>query len=266
MNFQEAVIEKSRSKPVLVDFWAPWCGPCQILGPVLEELAEEQSDRWELVKVNTEEEQELAMEFGIRGIPNVKLFYRGEMIGEFSGALPKFQVERWLDQHLPDERDDELAALLLQLSQNGDALEKLEAFAQQNPDHAAARLALAEALVWRRPAEVGELLHHAELDGEQYEHAQDLITLADLMMFVPVETEELTPAQSKAALALRQAQEALQNHDSETGIRRLIDAVMADKSYAQELPRRAAIALFRNWGEEHDLTKRFRKLFNMALY
>ena len=86
MNFDQ-VLARSHDKPVLVDFWAPWCGPCRVLGPTLEKLAGEQSDRWELVKVNTEEDQELAHKYNIRSIPNVKLFHKGEEVAEFVGAL-----------------------------------------------------------------------------------------------------------------------------------------------------------------------------------
>ena len=88
MNFQAEVIEKSHKMPVVVDFWASWCGPCRVLGPTIEALAEEQSDRWALVKVNTEEEQALAAEYQIRSIPNVKMFHKGRVIAEFAGALP----------------------------------------------------------------------------------------------------------------------------------------------------------------------------------
>ena len=77
LNCQEAVIGRSYEKPVVVDFWAPWCGPCRILGPVIEQLAAEQSDRWELVKINTEEEFEVAQEYQIMSIPNVKMFHKG---------------------------------------------------------------------------------------------------------------------------------------------------------------------------------------------
>ncbi len=86
-NFQNDVIEKSFDKPVLVDFWAEWCAPCRMIGPILEKLADENKDSWELAKVDTDKNQEVAMKYGVRGIPNVKLFRNGEVINEFTGAL-----------------------------------------------------------------------------------------------------------------------------------------------------------------------------------
>src|SRR5215471_13452318 len=88
-NFQLIVIDGSRTKPVLVDFWAPWCGPCKMLSPLLDKLAAELSARMTLAKLNTDEEPELAARYGIRGIPNCKLFADGEVIDEFTGALPE---------------------------------------------------------------------------------------------------------------------------------------------------------------------------------
>ena len=103
IDFQSDVIEASKTTPVLVDFWAEWCGPCVQLSPTLEKLAEKAGDSWTLLKVNTESQLELAAEYGIRSIPNVKLFVNGEISGEFIGALPEEDIKRWLESNIPDQ-------------------------------------------------------------------------------------------------------------------------------------------------------------------
>ncbi|MBF0417127.1 MAG: tetratricopeptide repeat protein [Magnetococcales bacterium] len=104
-TFAREVLERSRSVPVLVDFWATWCGPCRTLGPILEKLAVEMAGRFFLAKIDADRDPELARRYGVRGIPAVKLFVNGEMVDEFTGALPESQVRRFLDQSLPNEAD-----------------------------------------------------------------------------------------------------------------------------------------------------------------
>ena len=99
--FQTEVLDKSHDKPVVVDFWAPWCGPCRVLGPIIEKLARESGGRWRLVKINSDTHGALAQRYGVRGIPAVKMFVDGRVAAEFTGALPEPEVRRWLDAHLP---------------------------------------------------------------------------------------------------------------------------------------------------------------------
>ena len=100
-TFPAEVVNASSSQPVLVDFWAPWCGPCRALGPVLEQLADENAGKIKVVKVNTDENQDLAQQFQIRSIPAVKLFRSGRVVDEFVGAQPLAQVRAFLEPHLP---------------------------------------------------------------------------------------------------------------------------------------------------------------------
>ena len=101
-DFEREVIDASRSVPVLVDFWAPWCGPCRALGPILEKLAEDYAGRFRLVKVNSDENPQLSLDYGIRSIPAVKAFVDGELVDEFLGALPESAIRAFIDACSPD--------------------------------------------------------------------------------------------------------------------------------------------------------------------
>ncbi|MEW5756385.1 MAG: thioredoxin [Pseudomonadota bacterium] len=108
-NFQETVLAASLRQPVLVDFWAGWCGPCKILMPLLEKIVQDYGGRILLAKVDTEANQALAAQFGIRSIPTVILFKNGTAVDAFSGAVPEAQIRVFIDNHLPGEADERLA-------------------------------------------------------------------------------------------------------------------------------------------------------------
>ena len=144
-NFEDEVVAASMNVPVLVDFWAPWCGPCKSLGPVLEKLETEYAGRFKLVKIDSDQEQQIASMFGIRSIPTCVLLMEGRPVDGFMGALPEGQVRAFLDKHIPSaeaiesgiEEDEAMQAL-----SSGDAdtaLEKLQHAVATDPGNDDAR-------------------------------------------------------------------------------------------------------------------------------
>ncbi len=110
-TFQQAVIEESKKRPVLVDFWASWCGPCRMLGPILEKVEASMSGKFLLAKIDTEASPRISQGYGISSIPAVKLFSGGIVVDEFVGALPEPAVLKFLEKHIPDEQVMELESL-----------------------------------------------------------------------------------------------------------------------------------------------------------
>ncbi|MEY3368349.1 MAG: hypothetical protein RI973_1504 [Bacteroidota bacterium] len=259
VQFENEVIEKSFEIPVLVDFWAPWCGPCRVLGPVLEQLASEQEGRWELVKVNTEEQPDLAQQFQVMSIPAVKLFHEGKVIQEFTGALPRIQLENWLRQHLPDPS----SRVLRQILSGSDAAAveaELRQFISEHPEHNEARLALARKLVFLAPEEVNTLTAGIHASDPLHSEAGELRALAQLM------TLEAADETEAAGLRLLQAKSSLLQDDFDSALQLLIEATVLNKSFRGDLPRKASVAMFHFLGDEHELTRKYRRRFDMALY
>jgi putative thioredoxin len=145
-NFQQLVLEKSINKPVLVDFWADWCQPCQTIMPMLAKLAEEYDGKFELAKVNADQEQELAAHFGIKSLPTMKLFFQGQLVDERMGAVPESDIRAMLDKHIVSESDKFMQAAMMayQQGQTEQALEMLNHALANDPENAQLKVTIAQ--------------------------------------------------------------------------------------------------------------------------
>ncbi len=266
LNFQKDVIEASQETPVVVDFWAEWCAPCKVLGPILEKLDQEANGAWRLVKVNTEQYPQLSAQYGIRGIPAVKMFYGGEVIAEFVGALPEAQVRRWLEEHIPTE-SKQLVAEAQSSLQTGDskqARKLLEQAVSKDSSNVEAKVYLAQLLFQAEPEHAAELVEQTPEEHPLFQTAEAVRTLHRLH----TERDAIlkAAADNEAWRRYLNGIQALQKRDYETAIKSWIDTLLVDKSVDDDGPRRACVALFTLLGQQHELTQRYHRAFTSALF
>ncbi len=264
-DFQNDVIEQSFKKPVLVDFWAEWCGPCRILGPMLEKMAGKYQDKFILVKVNTDENQEIASSYGIRGIPNVKLFINGEVADEFTGALPEYQVEEWLKKVIPSKEKEKIekAKILLKENKTDEAKKIIENVLTTEPGNEEVKLLLGKILVFDDSEKAAKLVENIDGVPENYEQVESIQTIVEL----------LNKAKKKENLADSDVKElyfsALQDLKSknfDAALFKFIEIIRSDRSYEDDGARKACIAIFKYLGEENEITIKHRREFGSALY
>jgi putative thioredoxin len=185
-NFEELVLKGSQERVVVVDFWAPWCEPCKVLGPVLEEVVTELGDGIALAKVNVDDNQQLAMAFRVQGIPAVKIVADGQLAQEFTGALPKEQIEAILRPLVPDAPLPEAEVMAFEaedLAASGDlggAAHQYEKVLEENPNDGPALLGLAKIHLMQGNVEtVQELVNLIEQGTPEHPQGQALLTQID---------------------------------------------------------------------------------------
>ncbi len=263
-DFSIDVLQASFDKPVLVDFWAEWCGPCRVLGPILEKLVVNNNDEWSLVKVNSDENPELSAQYGIRSIPNVKLFDKGEVIDEFVGALPEQQIIEWLKKSIPNKYQDLLtnAETLFLSGKENEAQKMLDKLLLEDPNNSSAKLLLARILLFRDNAKVSDLINTIEETNENSEIIGSLKTIIDLLN----EDKNSLLKDSPVKNLYLEAVNHLKEKRYDLSLEKFIEIIRTDKYYGDDIARKSCIAIFKFLGEENEITVTYRKDFGRALY
>ncbi len=271
-SFQREVIEASGQAPVLVDFWAPWCGPCRALTPVLEKLAEQYQGKFRLAKINSDENPELSRQFGVRSIPSVKAFVDGNLVDEFLGARPESAVREFIDGLLPTPADllRKEATELAAQGERDRALAVLAEAAELDPMNDAlhadtaeillgmGRIAEAKAAAARmgplanQDRRIGALLAQLQFaDGAGADSAALEARIAN------------NPDDLEARLALAKALVTQQRH--EPAMDQLLEIIRRDRKWNGEAGRKTMLAVFDVLGGQGELVSKYRRQLAAAL-
>jgi putative thioredoxin len=272
-NYQQ-LMQASFEVPVLIDFWASWCQPCLALMPVLAKLAEEYQGKFLLGKLNTEEEQEIAAQFGIRSIPNVKLFRDGQPVDEFMGALPEQAVREFLDRHVARESDAQVAQAREHLAAGNakDAITLLKQAREADPDNLRVVLALAEAqaaagdiaaaeatlnslpVAERDKPEIAALRSHLFFEGQ----VADAPAAAELEARLAADPDD---HEARFQLALRK----VVGKDYDTAMELLLELMQKDRSFGDDAGRNTLLKVFELLGNDPRVS-RYRGRMASLLY
>jgi len=272
-EFQSKVIEASRDKPVVVDFWAAWCGPCQSLMPMLTAIVESYNGEVKLAKVNTDEEQNLAIQFGIRSLPTVMIFKDGRPVDQFMGLQPEPQIRAIIDKHVVRE-SDLMRRKAQQLYAAGEVEQAMQILREANkldPNNYDVLLDIAKIMGNRGELnEAMEILAALPVDVAKRDDVRELkaqLKMAQSAMGAP-SIEELqqridaNPNDLEAREKL--ASRLTMNGDHEAAAEQFYQIMVRDRSYNDDAGRKGLLELFDMLGDTHPVTKSYRrKMFGL---
>ena len=279
-NFQQEVIQRSMTTPVVVDFWADWCGPCKALTPILEELAASANGAFVLAKLDTEKNPRIAQYFRIQSIPNVKAIFQGRLVDEFTGVLPRPQIVEWLakiigEDALTDEELDpiEEARELLEAGEQQDAFTILNALLQQHPGHPDASIMLArEAMKQGNKDGARALLDQIASTDLTAEHQSDISAIRFMLDITPPtrSRQELEEAIATSSLDHEARHELAMTHllqgDFEQALDQLLNIVIRDREWEDDHARKTMVKIFEVMGLQSPETRAWQKKLGRAMY
>lgn len=273
-NFASQVLENSKRVPVLVDFWAAWCAPCQMLMPILAQLVEEYQGKFLLAKVNTDEQIQLARQYGIRSLPTVMLFKDGKPVDQFLGAQPESVIRKLLDRHILRESDKlrAEAQAAYERGQVSKALALLRKAAEAEPDNAEVQIDLAGILLEQGDYVQAEaILNALPRNAREEPRANGLRGLLEFARIAAEAPEaaalaaqvHASPRNSEARLQL--AARRVLGGDFEGALEQLLEVLRTDPS-ARDRARTFMVSVFNLLGGKGDLVSRYRTLMFNALH